>query len=289
MTAPLTTPLHNGAPADATHLDREPATAPDRRRYPGHLRDTWPVHRRQAAQLVGGWLALTMVWIGLGKLLIGPLANSRIVHSDQRLASWVVDHRTPTWNHLTVWGSYLAETITKVTVTAIVAIVFLMLWRRWFEPVVLVLSLVIEASAFIVVTMVVGRDRPDVAQLDGSPVGSSFPSGHTAAAAAYIALAIVVFWHTRNRWARLVVVMLTVLIPLVVAASRIYRGMHFFSDTVAGAVLGGAAVLLTVVVLRRSPEWVQITGSSGERARVMADPGRSSTVSVPSHDGAPSA
>jgi membrane-associated phospholipid phosphatase len=239
VTAPLEAPLVDGAGAETHRRAGDPAPATGRRQHPGHLRDTWPVHRRQCAQLVGGWLALTVAWIGLGKLLTGPLADSLIVHTDQRLASWMVAHRTPTWNHLTVWGSYLAETITKVTVTAIVALVFLMLWRRWFEPVVLVLSLAIEASAFIAVTTVVGRDRPDVPRLDGSPVGSSFPSGHTAAAAAYIAIAAVVFWHTRRRLARVLVVMVTALVPVVVAASRIYRGMHFLSDTIAGAVLGG--------------------------------------------------
>ena len=249
MTAPLKVPLPDGAVADALRRAGEPATVPGRRRYAGHLRDTWPVHRRQSAQLVGGWLVLTVAWVALGKLLTGPLADSVIVRFDERLAKSVVAHRTPTWDHVTLWGSFLAETITKVIVTAIVALVFLKLWRRWFDP--------------------------------------SLPSGHTAAAAAYIAIAIVVFWHTRNRLARVVAVIVTAIVPVIVAASRIYRGMHFLSDTVAGAVLGGGAVLLTVSVLRRSPEGVPITGSSHAPARSMADPRRSSTDSVPSHDGAP--
>lgn len=96
----------------------------------------------------------------------------------------------------------MAETSTKVVVTALVALIMLILWRRWFEPVFLVVSVVVEAAACIVVTTVVGRDRPDVARLDASTVGSSFPSGHTAAAAAYVAIAVVVFWHTRKRWVR---------------------------------------------------------------------------------------
>lgn len=279
MTAPLQASQPDGAAADTLRRAGKPSGA-------GHLRDTWPVHRRQSAQLIGGWLALTVIWIGLGALLTGPLADSRIVHSDHRLTDWVVAHRTPTWNHLTVWGSYLAETVTKVTVTAALGLVLVMVWRRWFETVVLVVSLAIEASAFIVVTAVVSRDRPDVARLDGSPVGSSFPSGHTAAAAAYVAVAVVVFWHTRNRWARLAAVMFTALIPVVVAAARIYRGMHFLSDTVAGVVLGGGAVLLTVVVLGRSPQGIQIA-SSRERARSTSDPGRASTEPASSLDGAP--
>jgi undecaprenyl-diphosphatase len=177
----------------------------------------------------------------------------------------MVDQRTPTWNHATVWGSLLAETTTKVVVTALLAVLFLILWRRWFEPLFLVISLVIEAAAFIAVTTIVGRNRPDVPRLDGSPVGSSFPSGHTAAAAAYAAIAVVVFWHTRKRWARVLVVFVCALVPVIVGLSRMYRGMHFLSDTVAGVVLGGAAVALTAVVLARSPEGIRILRTSALR------------------------
>jgi undecaprenyl-diphosphatase len=220
----------------------------------GGLRTTWPLHRQQTVQLVVGWAVLTLVWIGLGSLLTGPLAGGVIVRADERIAHWMVAQRTPTWDHATVWGSLLAETTTKVAVTALLAVVFMIRWRRWFEPVFLTVSLIIEASAFIVITAVVGRDRPDVPRLDGSPVGSSFPSGHVAAAAAYAAVAVIVFFHTRKRWARVLVVLVTTLVPIIVALSRMYRGMHFLSDTIAGVVLGGAAVALTAVVMARSPE-----------------------------------
>ncbi len=230
----------------------------------GGLRATWPVHRRQSLQLLCGWVALTIVWIGLGALVTGPLAGGAIGRADERVAHWMVAQRTPTWNHATVWGSLMAETTTKVVVTALLALVFLRLWRRWFEPVFLVVSLVIEAAAFVVVTTVVGRSRPDVPRLDGSPVGSSFPSGHTAAAAAYTAIAVVVFWHTRKRWARVVVVFLTALVPVIVGLARLYRGMHFLSDTIAGALLGAAAVALTAGVLTRSPEGTQIINPSAD-------------------------
>ena len=217
------------------------------------------MHRRQTLQLVCGWLGLTLGWIAFGKLLTGPLDGSAIVRTDRQVANWMVARRTPTWNHLTVLGSSLAETTTKVVVTAVLAIVMLRLWKRWFEPMVLVVSLVIEAAAFIVVSTIVGRHRPDVARLDSSPVGSSFPSGHTAAAAAYLAIAAVVFWHTRKRWARWLVAVVTAFVPVIVALSRMYRGMHFLSDTVAGAILGAGSVVLTVIVVGRSPEGSRIT------------------------------
>ena len=218
------------------------------------LHATWPLHRRQLLQLLGWYAVITATWIGIGKLITGPLKDSAVTRADLRAAKWFVAHRTPTWDRLTVWGSGLAETLTKIIVTTILALVLLKVWKRWFEPLILAVTLIVEASAFIVVTTVVNRPRPPVARLDNSPVGSSFPSGHVAAAAAYFAITVIIFWHTRKVWARALAVIVTSLIPLIVALSRMYRGMHFLSDVVGGALLGATAVTVTVLVMRRAPE-----------------------------------
>jgi undecaprenyl-diphosphatase len=43
---------------------------------------------------------------------------------------------------------------------------------------------------------------------------------------------------------------LAVLLPLVVAASRLYRGMHHLSDVVAGVILGCLALLVALTAAR---------------------------------------
>jgi len=220
----------------------------------GSLRSTWPIHRKQALQLFGWYVALVGVWTGIGLLLTGPLENTAITRTDQRIAEWFIDHRTSTWNTLSLWGSHLAETWVKVLVTLIIVGVMIKVWRRWYEALVVAVALILEAASFVTITTIVGRDRPPPPRLDESPIGSSFPSGHIAAAVAYAAIAVVVFWHTRNRIARTVAVVVCVVVPVIVGLSRMYRGMHFLSDVIAGVVLGAAAVVVTVMVLRRSPE-----------------------------------
>jgi PAP2 superfamily len=73
---------------------------------------------------------------------------------------------------------------------------------------------------------------------------------------------VVVFRRTRNVWSRTIAVIVTAVIPVVVALSRMYRGMHFLSDVVGGALLGGAAVVLTVTVLKSTPHVSQANGNS---------------------------
>ena len=77
---------------------------------------------------------------------------------------------------------------------------------------------------------------PLVRRLKRQPVSTSFPSGHAAAAAAFVTGVA----RQSRRWGAAVA-------PLgaAVALSRVYTGVHYPSDVVAGAALGvGAAVLV---------------------------------------------
>src|SRR5690606_33482539 len=125
-------------------------------------------------------------------------------------------------------------------------------WRRWDEAVYVARPLVFEATCFIIITRTVQRSRPDTAdQLIHSTIDSSFPSGHVAAATVYVAVVIVVFRHTAAVWARALAVTLFVLVAVGVYWARLYQGVHFASDVVAGIVLGTVSVIITDRVLRR--------------------------------------
>jgi len=67
-------------------------------------------------------------------------------------------------------------------------------------------------------------------------------------------LAIVVFWHTRKRWIRALVVVVTVSMPFIVGIARMYRGMHHLTDVIAGALLGVTSVVLVTVILCRAED-----------------------------------
>ncbi len=162
-------------------------------------RDDITVERSDLGWSIVGLVALVVIFFAVGELVV---SSNAITSFDQRVAEWFVDRRTPTLDTMSLVGSYLAETVVKIAVTAVLAIGMAVAWKRWREPLLMVLPLILEATAFITITYLVGRSRPDVERLDTSPVDSSFPSGHVAAAAAYGALVIIVFWHTRNWWIR---------------------------------------------------------------------------------------
>lgn len=218
------------------------------------LRDTWPLHRRQLGRLAAAYVLITGTFVAIGLLITGPLDGSSVQRTDDSVERWFVAHRTPTWNSLSWWGSMLSETSTKVVLTSIVCLWLVVRYRRWFDAALIAVPLVLEAAAFLTTTLIVGRPRPNVPRLDSSPVGSSFPSGHTAAAVCYVAIAVVMARHCSRRWLVWLGCSLVAIVTVAVGLARMYRGMHHLSDVVAGVVLGAVSVLVTIAILDRSPE-----------------------------------
>jgi undecaprenyl-diphosphatase len=192
---------------------------------------------------------LTLAWIVMGRLV---LSFDRLVDADERISADLAAGRTARMDELTHWGSMLSDTMVKIVVTAIAAAIAVAVWRRWHDAALLALSLVLEASVFITVTWVIGRARPAVERLEASPVNSSFPSGHVAAAAAYGALVVVAVWHSRRWWVPAGTAALVAVVVAAVGWSRLYRGMHFASDVTAGVVLGVASIAAVWWIMRRN-------------------------------------
>jgi membrane-associated phospholipid phosphatase len=102
-----------------------------------------------------------------------------------------------------------------------------------------------------VIKVVVPRARPEVALFDA--FSSAFPSGHSARAAVSLGVAAWLLSRRRRRVGGGVVWAVAAVVVAFVGASRIYLGMHWPTDVVAGLVIGAAwlAVVLPVAEERR--------------------------------------
>jgi undecaprenyl-diphosphatase len=100
------------------------------------------------------------------------------------------------------------------------------------------------------VKLLTSRPRPSVEHLQ-AVTGWSFPSGHaTQASAFWLALALALRGLGLPRWALRLAFGCALLIALAVAWSRVYLGVHYPSDVLAGLALGGGWSLFVAAVLR---------------------------------------
>ena len=222
-----------------------------------------------AAQLVGGAVLLALLLWLAGRVIAGLGGSSSLGAWEDDVTAWFEAQRTPGLDSITHVASYLAETVTCVAVL-IVAMVVLRLWLgRWRESVALLLALAGEVVIFLAVSAAVERDRPDVSQLDDAPPTSSFPSGHMGAAVAlYGTLAVILLREVRVRWVARLLATLLLLIPVAVGLARLYRGMHYPTDVIFGAVNGGVWAWLVIATVlprpQRQPTLPSAAGGTGQ-------------------------
>jgi len=192
---------------------------------------------------------LQLVMLGAGAIIAGA-------GSENGVNRFLAGNRTGAWNAITSFWSFVGSTPAIIAVTAIAAVVLRLTLHRWREAVFLCASVAAQAVIFFFTTLAIDRQRPAVRHLEESPPTSSFPSGHTSAAAAlYCGLAVVLTMLLRRTWAKRLVWLL-VLVPLAVATSRLYRGMHHPTDVLASMV--NAATCLVIMgksILDRSVSW----------------------------------
>jgi undecaprenyl-diphosphatase len=219
------------------------------RRIEAGLRDAHPVAATLAVIAVS-YLLLAVTLIGSGLAVTHLVAHGRVGHWDDHVNSWFASHRSKTWNSVSADFTLLADTV-GVAVVAAAVTVFLLI-RRWGRfALLLVIGLAIELAVFLSTTYLVARPRPHVQHVGSTPSTFSWPSGHAAATLVlYGGIALLVMMATPKRLPRLVAWIVAVALTLAVALSRVYRGEHHPTDTVAGVVLGVGALWAAVLVIR---------------------------------------
>jgi undecaprenyl-diphosphatase len=187
--------------------------------------------------------------VGVGQLITGPLEDS-VGPTDNDLARWFAGERTSSLNEVAESMTLLGETLTVIALATVTALA-VWLWQRNIRHVLFVALATSGVSGiYILAATEDPRPRPPVKVLDpGLDPTASFPSGHVAAATALYGLIVVLVWTyaRRARWW----VSPLLLLPLLVAVSRLYEGAHHLSDVLTSLVF--ATTWLTVAAVTLLP------------------------------------
>jgi undecaprenyl-diphosphatase len=184
------------------------------------------------------------VMIALGLLITKVMMSTWPFTVEDSVNRELERDRTHEISMVSLIFSTLASTPAIIAVTALAALVLRLTLKRWREPIFLCAAVTAQAVIFYLTTLAIDRPRPAVDKMDVSPPTSSFPSGHTSAAVAlYLGLALILFRVANRTWLKRAAWLLLI-VPLGVALTRMYRGMHHPSDVVASFLNGGVCVLV---------------------------------------------
>lgn len=190
------------------------------------------------------------VSIALGALVTDVIVKSNGIGSaDESFVRDLVEQRTGLLTDVSSVGS------TVGSVVLVVIAVLVALWfgykREWRMAAFAAFLPPIESGLYRVTSLADPRQRPAVPRLDDLPVDASYPSGHAGASVAvYAGLVLLLASQIVNPATRVLVWVLAIGIPIFVAMSRMYRGMHHPIDVAAGFLIGVATIAIVAFACR---------------------------------------
>jgi undecaprenyl-diphosphatase len=151
----------------------------------------------------------------------------------------------------------------------VAAIGFLIDIRRRIEAGWLAASLVGASVLNVLLKAVLHRPRPEIVPHLTASTGASFPSGHAmVAAAVYLTIGLMLAETQKRRAVRVYLMLFFITLVLLIGSSRVYLGVHWPSDVLAGWTIGAAWALAMFAAKRSFAGW-----GSGRHAGKTAGPG----------------
>jgi undecaprenyl-diphosphatase len=203
--------------------------------------------------LAGAAVAVASTWAFAR--LASHVASGRTQRFDEAVMHWIATHRYPALENTMVEITALG---TGLVVTMLVLVAGLFLYLNDHRP-----------SAYLLVVTNVGgillnnllklgfdRPRPQIFDWGTHALTSSFPSGHAMSAAiVYGTVAYLAARLQSSRGSRLLTLGLAGTLIMLIAASRVYLGVHYPSDVLAGLVIGIGWAAFCLVLLEASQLW----------------------------------
>jgi len=209
----------------------------------------------------------TLLLVGALLLVFGLVANEMNAGETRAFDNAVLLAMRNPANHADPigppWFEQAVRDVTSLGSTTVVLIIvsatagFLALSRARGAALLVLAS--VCGGAFLMQTLKVafGRIRPDVVSHSLAELTRSFPSGHTTlAAVTYLTLGALVARVQSSRQLKAYVMFVAITLTLLVGVSRVYLGVHWPTDVLAGWCLGAAWAMLCWLV----EGWLQREG-----------------------------
>jgi undecaprenyl-diphosphatase len=157
---------------------------------------------------------------------------------DVAVLEWMRQHHSPLLTQIATELTYLG---TGSVVFMIVAVAALFLWHTEHKHSARLLLAAVAGNIILngMLKLAFHRPRPDVFEWQTTAVSSSFPSGHAmSATVCYGTVAYLVMRLQKHHWSRVLTGTGAAVLILLICATRLYLGVHYPSDVIAGILVG---------------------------------------------------
>ena len=143
--------------------------------------------------------------------------------------------------------------ITKLcngTYLLIITAILLIIFRDRKESILIPINLGVSVLLNQVFKSIIRRPRPEYKLIKQG--GYSFPSGHAMLAVAFYGLLLyLVNRHVKKKALRIILSTLLIILMILIGFSRIYLGVHYLSDVIAGYSLGIIYLVIFIEIVNR--------------------------------------
>ena len=188
--------------------------------------------------------AIVVVPIVLFILLAIAIQSEFISGFENWTYSEIVEHMSPTLTRVLKIITHLGDPISVIVICLI--LLALPHFRKTYS---LLISINVILQVFInySLKLLFARERPDILQLV-TEKSYSFPSGHAMInMGLYLMLSICIYKTVKSKKLKYVFICILMIFPIIIGLTRVYLGVHYITDILAGWSLG---IAITFVVYK---------------------------------------
>ena len=191
------------------------------------------------------YLIIILLLIVTFSIIMRSSLHDKIIIFDKKVIDFIANNRSDLSNNvfkvLTRFGGAL--------IPCIILVILLIFNKNRWKFLLLGCSYLISGVITYVSKLLAGRQRPEIAVIK-MPSSLSFPSGHTLTSIVFYTILLYLLSY-KTKYNKLFVI-IGFVFALLIATSRVYLGVHYFSDVIGGLIIAIPCLLMCINIINKN-------------------------------------
>ncbi|MGG4267250.1 phosphatase PAP2 family protein [Peribacillus simplex] len=205
---------------------------------------------RLKQQLTIAFIVSVLSLIGFSFIAFTISANEYLKF-DEDVISFVQGMESPLLTNIMKFFTYIGSTSVLIILSLFILFFLYKVLKHRLELILFSAVMIGSPVLNLMVKLFFQRARPDLHRLIDIS-GYSFPSGHAMNAFSLYSILTFLLWrHITAKWARVLLILFSMTMILSIGISRIYLGVHYPSDIIAGYLASGFWITISIWFFQR--------------------------------------